>query len=113
MRLRFRPVCPWLQSGGLDNQIGRVATHVFIHKARRRLDGLAGHGGIAELHGTTGIDARGAIPVSIFRAPAKPEVIEQYARAGVERAIFNLPAAPAGDVLPLLKSQAEIARRFQ
>jgi probable F420-dependent oxidoreductase len=68
---------------------------------------------IAELQRLAAEAGRGPIPVSIFGAPAKPEVLEQYARAGVERAIFNLPPAPAKEVLPLLKAQADLAKRFQ
>ena len=61
-------------------------------------------GRIAELQRLAAETGRAAIPVSIFGAPPKPEVIEQYARAGVERVIFTLPPAPAPEVLPLLRS---------
>lgn len=67
---------------------------------------------IAELNRLAAEAGRDPIPVSIFGAPAKSEVIGQYAEAGVERVIFNLPPAPASDVLPLLKQQAEMAGRF-
>jgi len=67
---------------------------------------------IAELQRLAAEAGRSTIPVSIFGAPAKPEVIEQYAKAGVERVIFTLPPAPAKEVLPLLKNQADLAKRF-
>lgn len=55
---------------------------------------------------------RGTIPVTIFGAPLKPEVIEQYAEAGVERIVFDLPSAPRDEVLPLLETQANVAVQF-
>jgi probable F420-dependent oxidoreductase len=67
---------------------------------------------IAELNHLATAAGRGPIPVTMFGVPPKPEVIETYAEAGVERVLFNLPPAPASEVLPLLKSQADIARRF-
>jgi probable F420-dependent oxidoreductase len=70
-------------------------------------------GRIAELNRLAAEAGRGTIPVTIFGAPAKPEVIEQYAAAGVERVIFHLPPAPAPEVLPLLRSHAEVAARLQ
>jgi hypothetical protein len=39
-------------------------------------------------------------------------VIESYIAAGVERIIFTLPPAPAGEVLPLLHRHAELAKQF-
>ncbi|MCZ6874165.1 MAG: LLM class F420-dependent oxidoreductase [bacterium] len=68
---------------------------------------------IDELNQLAAEAGRGNIPVTIFGAPAKPDVIEQYAEAGVSGVIFNLPSAPADEVLPLLEQQAEVAKRFQ
>jgi probable F420-dependent oxidoreductase len=55
---------------------------------------------------------RGPIPVTVFGAPSRPEVIQHYAEVGVERCIFWLPPAPADRVLPFLDSFAEVARSF-
>jgi probable F420-dependent oxidoreductase len=55
---------------------------------------------------------RGTIPVTIFGAPPRPDIIEQYAEAGVERVVFNLPPAPRDEVLPLLETQANVAKQF-
>ena len=68
---------------------------------------------IDELNRLAAEAGRGKIPVTIFGAPAKPEIIEQYAEAGAEGVIFNLPSAPADEVLPILEQQAEFAKRFQ
>jgi probable F420-dependent oxidoreductase len=68
---------------------------------------------IDELNQLAAAAGRGTIPVTIFGAPAKPDVIEQYAEAGASSVIFNLPSASADEVLPLLEQQAEVASRFQ
>jgi probable F420-dependent oxidoreductase len=67
---------------------------------------------IAELNRMAAEAGRGPIPVTIFGAAPKPEVIENYIEAGVERVLFNLPPAPASEVLPLLDGHAELAKRF-
>jgi probable F420-dependent oxidoreductase len=67
---------------------------------------------IAELQRLATAAGRGPIPVFIFGASPKAEVIESYIAAGVERVIFTLPPAPAGEVLPLLKRHAELAKQF-
>jgi probable F420-dependent oxidoreductase len=68
---------------------------------------------IDELNQLAAEAGRGNIPVTIFGAPAKPDVIEQYAAAGASGVIFNLPSASADEVLPLLEQQTEVAKRFQ
>src|SRR5215468_6910270 len=48
------------------------------------------------------------ISVTIFGAKPDPEAIEGIARAGAERAVFMLPAADAGTVLPLLDKYVQV-----
>jgi probable F420-dependent oxidoreductase len=69
-------------------------------------------GRMAELQRLAAAAGREAMPVSIFGASPKPEVIEQYVSAGVERVIFTLPPALAPQVLPLLRGYADVAARF-
>ncbi len=68
---------------------------------------------IDELNHMAADAGRGTIPVSIFGVPPKPEAIAQYAEMGVERVLFNLPPAPRDEVLPLLETQANVAKQFQ
>jgi len=49
-------------------------------------------------------------PVSIFFAPPKREALDALAAAGVQRAIFGLPAAPRDEVLPKLDAYAAVMR---
>ena len=66
---------------------------------------------IDELNRLAAAAGRADIPVTIFGAAPKPEVIDAYAEAGVERLLFHLPPAPRDEVLPLLEQRAELVRR--
>ena len=66
---------------------------------------------IDELNRMAAEAGRADIPVTIFGAAPKPEVIDAYAEAGVERLLFHLPPAPRDEVLPLLEQRAELARQ--
>jgi len=56
---------------------------------------------------------RGPIPVTVFGAPARPEVISHYAEIGVERCILWVPSQPAAEVLPHLDRYASLVEEFQ
>jgi probable F420-dependent oxidoreductase len=66
---------------------------------------------IDELNRLAAEAGRADIPVTIFGAAPKPEVIDAYAEAGVERLLFHLPPAPRDEVLPLLEQRAELVRQ--
>ena len=66
---------------------------------------------IDELNRLAAAAGRADIPVTIFGAAPKPEVIDAYAEAGVERLLFHLPPAARDEVLPLLEQRAELARQ--
>ena len=67
---------------------------------------------LAELRQLAEQRGRGPLPVSAWGARAQPEVIEQFAEAGVERCIFLLPPAGAEEVLPLLDERAKLVQQF-
>ena len=67
---------------------------------------------IAELSRLAAEVGRGPIPVSVYGTLPRPEVIQHYAEAGVERCIFWLPSAPAEEVLSFLDRNAELANSF-
>jgi len=67
---------------------------------------------MAELRAMATAAGRGPIPVTLFGAAPRPELIEQWAELGVERVLFPLPAAPAEETLPRLQQWAEVARRY-
>ncbi|MEX2236699.1 MAG: LLM class F420-dependent oxidoreductase [Dehalococcoidia bacterium] len=67
---------------------------------------------IAELNRMAAEKGRGPIPVTAFGAAPKPELIEEYEEAGIERCVFWVPPATADTVLPALERLAEVARSF-
>jgi probable F420-dependent oxidoreductase len=64
---------------------------------------------IVELNSLAAAAGRGPIPVTVYGAPMRPEVLAHYAETGVERCVFWLPAASAEETLPLLDRAAELA----
>ncbi len=54
----------------------------------------------------------GTITVSVYGAKADEGLLRQYEKAGVERAVFALPAADRDTVLPLLDRNATLIRAF-
>ena len=65
---------------------------------------------IQELQEKAKAAGRGRIPVSIFGAPPRPDLIETYRQIGVDRVIFRLPSAEPEVVLAELRKAAEVAR---
>jgi alkanesulfonate monooxygenase SsuD/methylene tetrahydromethanopterin reductase-like flavin-dependent oxidoreductase (luciferase family) len=66
--------------------------------------------GIADLRHraeTAGRDPR-ALSVTVFGASPDLAVLQGYARAGVERALFSLPSANRDTILPLLDQYAPL-----
>lgn len=57
---------------------------------------------IPELHELAAKAGRGAIPISVVRAPQDAKEIEAFHAAGVDRFFFSLMAAPADEMLPQL-----------
>ena len=48
------------------------------------------------------------LTINVFGAPAKAEVLEGYAEAGIDRAILALPSRDEDDILPRLDRYAEL-----
>jgi probable F420-dependent oxidoreductase len=55
---------------------------------------------------------RGPIPVSVFGAQPRPEVVSHYAEIGVDRCVFFLPPVVEADALLLLDRYAELTRTY-
>jgi len=105
-----KPHPPILVGGDGENTLKRVVSYGDgWMPVGRRADFKSR---IDELNHLAADAGRGTIPVTIFGAPPRPDVIEQYAEAGVERVVFNLPPAPRDEVLPLLETQANITKQF-
>jgi probable F420-dependent oxidoreductase len=50
-----------------------------------------------------------AVTISLYGVPADVDALRSYAKAGVQRAVFSLPAAGRDTVLPLLDRYAAVA----
>jgi hypothetical protein len=50
------------------------------------------------------------VPVTVFGVAEDPDLIKRYQDAGVARLVFNLPAAKADEVLPILDRCAALMR---
>ena len=53
---------------------------------------------------------RGRIPISLFAAPAHPDMIERYAAAGIDRCLYFLPDGDEAEVIGKLDRLAERLR---
>ncbi|MFN8507331.1 MAG: LLM class F420-dependent oxidoreductase [Dehalococcoidia bacterium] len=67
---------------------------------------------MAELQAMAKAAGRGTIPVTLFGAVPRPELIEQWQALGVERVLLTLPPAPASETLPRLQHYAEAIKPY-
>jgi hypothetical protein len=51
------------------------------------------------------------IPITIFGVAEDQDLMKRYGDAGVARLVFNLPAAQADEVLPLLDRWARLMQQ--
>ncbi len=65
---------------------------------------------IADLNRMAEQAGRGPIPVTIFGASPKEEVLQSYAEMGIERILFTIPPEPAEKTLPRLEEYAALAK---
>ena len=68
---------------------------------------------MAELNHLAAEAGRGPIPVTLFNVRPDPKELERFAKAGVERCVFGLPAAGSDRVLPILAERAQLAASFR
>jgi probable F420-dependent oxidoreductase len=102
----FEPIWSWpkplrvppvLIGGGGPTVLDRVLSHgdgwVPLRVPVRGLDAFGAR--VAELQRRAVEAGRGHLPVTIYGAASKPEALESYAVAGVDRVLFELPDAVA------------------
>lgn len=67
---------------------------------------------IRELNDRVAEAGRGPIPVTVYGARPREEVIAHYADIGVERCIFGLPPLPEAEAIPQLDRCAQVVGAF-
>jgi probable F420-dependent oxidoreductase len=65
---------------------------------------------IAQLQEMARAAGRGPIPVTVFGAQARTEMINGFAEIGIERCVFWLPPVPEAEALPILDRYANLIR---
>jgi probable F420-dependent oxidoreductase len=68
---------------------------------------------IGELRRRCEEEGRAPIPVTVYGASRKPEVLEEWAAAGVTRAVYWLPSADAGEVERRVDEAVEDVAQFR
>jgi hypothetical protein len=53
------------------------------------------------------------VPITVFGVAEDGDLVKRYRDAGVARVLFNLPAAKADEVLPVLDRCAALMRQVQ
>jgi probable F420-dependent oxidoreductase len=104
-----RPL-PVLIGGEGPTVLDRVLSHgdgwLPRRPPREDLDAFAAR--IAELQRRAADAGRGHIPVTLYSAVPKPEALADYAAAGVDRVLFEVPDAGTDEVLRLLDDLAAL-----
>ena len=106
-----KPHPPILLGGHGPKALARVVRYCdgWMPIAVRGGDLLGGIRELRRLASEAGRDPA-SLSVSVFAAPADEAVLGGYREAGVERAIFALPPAPADKVMPILDRYAGFLR---
>jgi probable F420-dependent oxidoreductase len=68
---------------------------------------------LGELRSRCEEEGRAPVPVTVYGASRKPEVLEQWAAAGVTRAVYWLPSAEAGEVERLVDEAAGYVEQYR
>jgi probable F420-dependent oxidoreductase len=67
---------------------------------------------IEELRRRAADAGRGEIPVTVYAARSKREVLEEFAEAGVHRAVLYLPPETREELMPRIERQARLAEEL-
>ncbi len=104
-----RPHPPILVGGNSGGALDRVVALAdeWIPNPETRLRELPDR--IADLQGRAAAAGRGRIPVTFYAVKPEAEALRRFAAAGVDRAVFYLPPAPAEQIEPYVEHLAELA----
>ncbi|MGP4004463.1 LLM class F420-dependent oxidoreductase [Streptomyces sp. 8N706] len=103
-----RPHPPVYVGGGSERTFARIGEYGDAWLANTLMPDELGPK-MDELRKTAGRE----VPVTVYAAPASPEVVEGYARLGVERVLLYLPTLPESESLEHLDQLAEFAGAYR
>ena len=102
----FPPILVGGNSGGALDRVVALADE-WIPNPETRLRELPAR--VADLQERAAAAGRDRIPVTFYGVKPEAEALERFAAAGVDRAVFYLPPAPADQVNPYLDHLAGLA----
>ncbi len=104
-----KPHPPILIGGESIHTLRRVVEYGdgWFPRARGGFDAAEGYARLKAVAEAAGRDMN-TLTISVFGAPPQADVLDQYRRAGITRAVLALPPAPADEVLPALDEYAKL-----
>jgi len=104
-----KPHPPILIGGESIHTLRRVVEYGdgWFPRARGGFDAAEGYARLKAVAEAAGRDMN-TLTISVFGAPPRADVLDQYRRAGIARAVLALPPAPADEVLPALDEYAKL-----
>lgn len=104
-----KPHPPILIGGESVHTLRRVVEYGdgWFPRGRGGFDPVDGYRRLKAVADAAGRDMS-TLSISVFGAPPRSDVLDQYRQAGVSRAVLGLPPAPADVVLPKLNEYARL-----
>jgi probable F420-dependent oxidoreductase len=106
-----RPHPPIVLGGESDHTLKRVVEYCdgWFPRTRAGFDPVEAKARLAKAANEKGRDPK-SLTITVFGAPNKAEVLESYARAGIESALLAVPDGTRDEILAFLDKQAPLTR---
>ena len=106
-----RPHPPIVLGGESDHTLKRVVEYCdgWFPRTRAGFDPVEAKARLAKAANEKGRDPK-TLTITVFGAPNKAEVLESYARAGIESALLAIPDGTRDEILAFLDKQAPLTK---
>ncbi|MEI6202998.1 MAG: LLM class flavin-dependent oxidoreductase, partial [Enhydrobacter sp.] len=106
-----RPHPPIVLGGESDHTLKRVVEYCdgWFPRTRAGFDPVEAKARLAKAANEKGRDPR-SLTITVFGAPNKAEVLESYARAGIEGALLAVPDGTRDEILAFLDKNAALTK---
>ena len=106
-----RPHPPIILGGESDHTLKRVVEYCdgWFPRTRAGFDPVEAKARLAKAAGEKGRDPK-SLTITVFGAPNKAEVLESYAKAGIEGALLAVPDGTRDEILAFLDKQAPLTK---